>query len=119
MHNGIGLSPSDKSGGHEVSKIYLPIIVQGVAQGYPQVAHITDPGYDLVAGDILVTDSRNSKHGSWKLHVQEVAYIEDLFESYFEVQLQAVTPDASLWHIKDFVKVGDELKLLKDATTKK
>jgi len=117
------LSPSDKySGGHKIDHhgyTYLPIIVETVAQGYPQVAHITDPGFEIVQGDILVTDSKNSKHGSWNLHVQEVAYIEDLFEDYIEVQLQAVTANASLWHIKDFIKVGDELKLLMHARPEK
>jgi len=95
-------------------KTYLPIIVEQIFND-TETALLSDSGIHITEGDILITDSENSIKGSWKLHVQEVAYIEDLFEDYLEVKLQAVTANVNHWRIKNWVSVGDELKLLAHA----
>lgn len=101
----------------EVPK-YLPIIVLEVYPGYPQYICITDSGLSLASGDILVT-SANSKAGSWKIFITEHEYVEDLFDSYVIIQVTPVTNYYSLWHVEDFVDIGDELKLLGNAHEEK
>jgi hypothetical protein len=92
---------------------YVPIIVAGICNGGYSIV-VTESSIHLDKGDILLT-SADHKAGSWKMHVNEVSYINDIFEDYIILEISAVTNTDTLWMVKDFVKVGDELKLLGNA----
>jgi hypothetical protein len=100
----------DKFHVHIDAKYYLPIIIEEV-YNFRQCIRVTDAGMKLSAGDVLIT-SANSRMGSFKLFVTEVMYMEDLFEDFVLLDISPVTGQGSIWHVSDFVEIGDELKLL-------
>ena len=89
---------------------YIPIIVEAIYDDGCSL-QLSDSTTHVAKGDILVT-SANHKLGSWKLMVTEISYFNDIFEDYIILKVVIVTTNGSMFKVKDFIEVGDELKIL-------
>jgi len=92
---------------------YLPIIVKAICNDGHSII-VSDISLPITTGDILVTSAKKP-NGSWNLHVTDVVHISDIFEDYLILDISAINNAMLLWAVKDFVNIGDELKILGNA----
>ena len=92
---------------------YTPIIAEAIYDDGCSL-QVSDSTRHLTKGDIIVTSAKH-KSGSWKLMITDVSYHNDIFETYIILKVRIVTTNGTMWKVKDFIEVGDELKILENA----